>query len=140
MLEMEKLFKEYEKLSYDDRREMLTELAQDIIPVVELMTKGREKFELLVLAACSADGKLGVEEYALVRDATGQDFSFDSLARTLGDIDSKNLQKEADEAVDSFGEISQEIKSEMVSFCLCLCSADNRFTLKEKSFIKKLLK
>lgn len=139
-MELEKLFKEYEKLSYDDRRKILTELAKDIIPAVELFTKGREKFELLVMAACSADGKLGVDEYSLIKDATGQDFSYDSAAKKLDDINIKDLQKSADEAVDSFGEISQEIKSAMVSFCLCLCSADNRLTLKEKNFIKKLLK
>lgn len=140
MLEIEKLFKEYEKLSYDERREMLSELYNDIYPALEVVANGMESFEVLVLASCSADGKLSVDEYSLIRDATGLDFSYDRVAELVASSGDGDIQKSADGIVDFLGAISKEIKSEMVSFCICLCSADNRVTMKEKSFIKKLLK
>ena len=33
-----------------------------------------------------------------------------------------------------------DICDAMIGFCLCLCSADGRLSLKERSFIKKLMK
>lgn len=140
MFEFDRLCKEYEKLTYDERREMLSELYNDIYPALTAVANGEESFEVLVLASCSADGKLSVDEYSLIRDATGLDFSFDNASGVVSSIGCEDIQKSADGVVDFLGAISSEIKSEMVSFCLCLCSADNRVTMKEKSFIKKLLK
>ena len=140
MFEFEKLCKEYEKLSYDGRRKILSELSENIMPAIKLVTHGTDSFELLVLAACSADGKLSVEEYSLLKDSTGLDFSYDRSAEMVKTANVKDVQQAADLFVDSFKEISEGIRSEMVSFCLCLCSADNKMKMKEKSFIKKLLK
>ena len=46
----------------------------------------------------------------------------------------------ADEVVDGFADLDVDICDAMIGFCLCLCSADGRLSLKERSFIKKLMK
>ena len=139
MFELESLCREYEKLSYDERRKILSELAQDIMPALKLISNGMEDFELLIMASCSADRKLSVDEYSLIKDSTGLDFSYDRVSSLVKSIDAGDVNNAADILVDAFANFSKELKSEMVSFCLCICSADNRVTLKEKSFIKKLL-
>ena len=139
MFEFDALCREYEKLSYDERRTMLTELADDILPALKLVANGTESFETLVMASCAADGKLSIEEYSLVKDATGLDFSFNRVAAEIKAMNVKDIQEAANTVADFLGKISADIKSEVVSFCLCICSADSRVTLKEKKFIKKLL-
>lgn len=140
MFEFDKLCKEYETLTYDERRLTLSSLSDIVLPAIEKVTHGTESFELLVLASCAADGKLGVEEYSLFKDATGMDFSYDAAEELIKNVKGKNLFDAADVVVDTFGTINPDVKAAMVSFCLCLCSADNKVTLKEKAFIKKLIR
>lgn len=139
MFEFDKLCREYEKLDHDQRLEMLTDLAGVIIPAIEEEDGGIPAFYLLVSAACAADGKLDDEEFTLFRESTGLDLDFDEAAETIRQIRGKDLLNEADELVDSFEHTDEDIKTAMVSYCLCLCSADRRIGLRERSFIRKLI-
>ncbi len=140
MFEFDKLCREYENLSDEKRLEMLTDLAGVIIPAIEDEDGGIPAFYLLVSAACAADGKLDEDEFVLFRDSTGLDLDYDEAAETIRQIRGKDLLEEADELVDSFENTAEDIKTAMVSYCLCLCSADRRISLKERSFIRKLIK
>ena len=140
MFEFEKLCHEYEALSYDQRRAVLTELAAAVLPATALITGGTAAFELLVLASCAADGKLSVEEYSLFKDATGFDISYDKAREAVDVAKGKDLREAADLVVDLFGALEPAIKEAMVSFCLCICSADGRIGLRERAFIKKLIR
>ncbi len=140
MFEFEKVCKSYENLSYDERRAILTELSAVILPATTLISGGTEIFELLVLASCAADGRLSVEEYSLFKDATGIDISFDAAKEVVDVAKGKEVREAADLAVDTFGALEPAIKEAMVSFCLCICSADGRIGLRERAFIKKLIK
>lgn len=140
MFEFDKLCREYENLSDEKRLEMLTDLAGVIIPAIEDEDGGIPSFYLLVSAACAADGKLDEEEFALFQESTGLDLDYEEAAETIRQIRGKDLTDEADELVDSFENTDEYIKTAMVSFCLCLCSADRRIGLKERSFIRKLIK
>ena len=140
MFEFQKLCREYEKLSYDERRALLEEDSAVLMPVLGAIPGGAEAFAILVLAACAADGKLSVEEYSLFKDVMGIDLSFDASATIVECAKGKDLLEAADAVVDLFGALSMEIKQLMVSFCLCFCAADGRVSMSEKSFIKKLIR
>ena len=140
MFEFQKLCKEYEGLTYDERRAVLTELSNIVLPATAAITGGTESFEVLVMASCAADGKLSVEEYSLFKDATGLDLSFDAAKEVIAAVKGKELKEAADLVVDTFGLLDESIKEAMVSFCLCICSADGRVGLRERAFIKKLIK
>lgn len=140
MFEFQKLCKEYEGLTYDERRAVLTELSNIVLPATAAITGGTESFEVLVMASCAADGKLSVEEYSLFKDATGLDLSFDAAKEVIDALKGKELKEAADLVVDAFGALDEDIKEAMVSFCLCICSADGRVGLRERAFIKKLIK
>jgi len=140
MFEFEKLCHQYEKMTYDERRGLLAELYETINTAIYDIPMGIVGFEILVLAACSADGKLSTEEYALFKDSTGLDLSFDKSQELVKSLDGKSVREEADAIVDVFGTLDPGIKVAMVCFCLCICSADNYISLKESMFIKKLIK
>lgn len=140
MFEFEKMVHEYEHLTYDERRDLLTGLTNEMMPLLAAIDSGLEAFEVLVLASCGADGRLDVEEYSLFKDATGIDLGFDSAAELIKSMDKKSIKEAADYVVELFGIVSPELKADMCSFCLCLCSADGKVGLRESSFIRKLIK
>lgn len=140
MFEFEKLCHHYEDLTYEQRRDELNQLSQRIIPALMLLPNGLEAFKILVRAACAADGELQGSEYTLVASATGLDIGYENAENLVKNTNPKALRELADIIVDVFGGLDLNIKADMISFMLCIVSADNRITLKESMFIKKLLK
>ena len=140
MFEFEKLCHKYEDMSYEERRDELTELSKSIIPALMLLPNGIEAFKILIRAACAADGELQGAEYTLVASATGLDIGFENAEFLVNNTNPKALRELADVIVDVFGDLDLEVKADMVSFMLCIVSADNRITLRESMFIQKLIK
>ncbi|SCW39380.1 hypothetical protein SAMN02910456_00870 [Ruminococcaceae bacterium YRB3002] len=140
MFEFEKLCHTYENMTYEQRRDELSELSKNIIPALMLLPNGLEAFKILVRAACAADGELQASEYTLVAAATGLDIGYENAENIVKNTDPKALKELADIIVDVFGSLDLNIKADMVSFMLCIVSADNRITLRESMFIQKLLK
>ena len=140
MFEFDKLCREYENLTYEERLDILTDMAGVIVPAIEELKGKRKDFFMLVSAACAADGKLDPEEYSLFNESTGLDLDFDEAAETIRQIRGKDLAEQANELVDRFGELDEDVKAAMVSYCLCICSADKRIGLQERSFIRRLIR
>jgi len=140
MFEFEKLCHKYENLSYEERRDELSELSKRIIPALLTIPNGLQAFEILIRAACAADGELQASEYTLVASATGLSIGYENAEELVNNTNPKVLRELADVIVDVFGALDLDIKVDMVSFMLCIVSADNRITLKESMFIQKLIK
>ena len=140
MFEFEKLCHKYEDMSFEERRDELTELSKSIIPALMLLPNGIEAFKILIRAACAADGQLQGSEYTLVASATGLDIGYENAEEIVNNTNPKALRELADVIVDVFGDLDLNIKADMVSFMLCIVSADNRITLRESMFIQKLIK
>ena len=140
MFEFEKLCHRYEDMTFEERRDELTELSKSIIPALMVLPNGLEAFKILVRAACAADGELQGSEYTLVASATGLDIGYENAENLVKNTNPKALRELADVIVDVFGNLDLNVKADMVSFMLCIVSADNRITLKESMFIQKLIK
>ncbi len=140
MFEFEKLCHKYEDMTYEERRDELHELSKSIIPALMLLPNGLEAFKILIRAACAADGELQGAEYTLVASATGIDIGFENAEFLVNNTNHKALKELADVIVDIFGNLDLNVKADMVSFMLCIVSADNRITLRESMFIQKLIK
>ena len=140
MFEFEKLCHRYEDMTFEERRDELTELSKSIIPALMVLPNGLEAFKILVRAACAADGELQGSEYTLVASATGLDIGYENAENLVKNTNAKALRELADIIVDVFGNLDLNVKADMVSFMLCIVSADNRITLKESMFIQKLIK
>lgn len=139
MFEFEKIFSKYEQMTFDERKELLEELTLKVMPVIMGIPNGPEAFKIIVRAACAADGDLQGAEYTLIASALGFDSGFDNTQATVKD-NADLMIRLADSAVDLFGTVSDDIKAAMVAICLCVVSADRQINLKERSFIKKLIK
>lgn len=50
------------------------------------------------------------------------------------------IKKAVKEMVDVFGQLSDELKEDIIIICMLICSIDGKISLKEKNWIKKLLK
>ncbi|MBR2522851.1 MAG: hypothetical protein IKE53_00235 [Clostridiales bacterium] len=140
MFEFEKLCHRYEDMTFEERRDELAELSKSIIPALMVLPNGLEAFKILVRAACAADGELQGSEYTLVASATGLDIGYENAENLVKNTNAKALRELADIIVDVFGNLDLNVKADMVSFMLCIVSADNRITLKESMFIQKLIK
>lgn len=127
-------------MTFEERRDELAELSKSIIPALMVLPNGLEAFKILVRAACAADGELQGSEYTLVASATGLDIGYENAENLVKNTNAKALRELADIIVDVFGNLDLNVKADMVSFMLCIVSADNRITLKESMFIQKLIK
>ena len=101
---------------------------------------GVTEFILFVMTACAADGKLDPEEYALFTDVTGITVEYSAACAMISAAATKESRNIVDIIVDAFGQLDDELKASMISFCLCFCAANGKIDGKEKRFIKNLIK
>lgn len=52
----------------------------------------------------------------------------------------REMKKVVDEMVDVLGILSDDLKNDIVLVCMLICAVDGKISLKEKSWIKQLLK
>lgn len=135
----EQIFVKYEHMTFEERKDLLDGLMDKIIPEITPIPNGLEAFKVIIRAAFAADGDLQSDEYELMSSVLSFDTGFISTQATVKE-DCDLMIDLADEMVDKFGSLSEDIKFAMVAVCLCIVSADKRIDLKERRFIKKLLK
>ena len=139
MFEYDKIFSKYEQMTFDERKELLEDLTLQVMPELMKVPNGLDAFKIIVRAACAADGDLQGAEYTLIASALGFDSGYDKTQAAVKD-NAELMLRLADTAVDVFGTVSDDIKAALVAICLCIVSADRQINLKERSFIKKLIK
>ena len=120
---------------------MLAESAMVVLPeLAKIYGNGINEFILFIFAACSADGALDADEYKLFSEATGIDITYEDAYEMFRTSDMKKAQEAADDVIDMFGLMSNEVKASMITFCLLICSANGKISRGERKFIKKLIK
>ena len=137
--DFEQICVKYEHMTFEERKDLLDGLLNQIIPEIENIPNGLEAFKVIIRAALGADGDLQDTEYDLIGSVLTFDTGYLNTQATVKE-DTELMMDLADEMVDKFGLLSEDIKYAMVAVCLCIVSADKRIDLREKRFIKKLLK
>lgn len=137
--DFEQICVKYEHMTFEERKDLLDGLLNQIIPEIEKIPNGLEAFKVIIRAALGADGDLQDTEYDLIGSVLTFDTGYLNTQATVKE-DTELMMDLADEMVDKFGLLSEDIKFAMVAVCLCIVSADKRIDLREKRFIKKLLK
>lgn len=141
MFDFSKVCRTYEAMNADELKSMLQHEAATVLEALaELGRDGVNEFILFVMTACGADGKLDPKEYALFCDVTGISYEYDTVCELVCVAAAKDSRHVVDIIADAFGQLSDEIKASIVSFCLCFCAANGKISGREKRFIKKLLK
>ena len=150
MKEFNRLCKEFEELDVLSYSAILAKKSLKVIPALSEAAgsglDGVTVFATFILGAIAADGKLSEEEYLLcyplLHAFFGDEINYEEckFAARLLRPESRELKKAVKDMVDVFGNLSEELKDDIIIICLLICSIDGKISLKEKNWIKKLLK
>ena len=121
-----------------------------VLPALAVVTQngfsGIEIFGAFITAAVVADGKLAEEEYALLYPMLnlffGEKLDYESCKKAVRQMASENkeLKKLTNEMVDVLGILSKDLKEDIIIICMLICAVDGKVSLKEKLWIKQLIK
>lgn len=150
MKEFDKLCKEIENLDVLSYGAVLAEKSVKVLPALSVVCGGRldgaEAFATFIMGAIAADGRLSEEEYLicypLLRAFFGDSVNYEDCRRAalLLKPESRELKKAVKDMLDVFGALSEDLKDDIIVICMLICSVDGKISLKEKSWIKKLIK
>ena len=134
MKEFSKLCKEFEEMDVLSYSMILGKKALKVIPTLSAITddglNGVTIFATFVMGAIAADGRLSEEEYMicypLLYAFFGDEVNYDECKKAV-----RLLKPE---------QLSDELKEDIIIICMLICSIDGKISLKEKNWIKKLLK
>ena len=150
MKEFDRLCNEFEEANPLTYSVVLAEKAKTVIPALCEITRngldGLTLFAAFIVGAVVSDGELSVEEfeltYPLFRAFFGDEISYGECDYIVGKMrrENKQLTKYVNEMVDAFGQLSEELKNDIVIVCLMICAIDGKISTSEKRWIKKLLK
>ncbi|MCI7607259.1 MAG: TerB family tellurite resistance protein [Spirochaetales bacterium] len=150
MKDFDKLCKDFESIDIDTYAAVLTEKAMKLIPALSAFSEdglsGIEIFASFIYGAIAADGKLSEDEYALVYPLLhaffGDSIDYNDAKRAFSSLskEHKELKTIVDEMVDLIGFFSDEMKADIIIVVMLICAVDGKISLKEKNWIKKLIK
>ena len=150
MREFDALCKAYEEIDALSYAAIIAEKSHKIIPALCAVTEngldGLTLFASFVAGAVVADGNLSLEEYAitfpLFKLFFGKEVNYEDCSKIVKKmrLETKMLKQYVNDMVKVFGELSEELKEDIVLVCLMICAIDGKVSLKEKMWIKKLLK
>ncbi len=150
MFEFEKLCKEVEKIPAADYAAILSEKTATVLPVLAAVSmdelSGIEIFGSFILASIVADGKLSEEEYLLLYPSMQLFFqdniSYEECKKAVRKAapEAREIKKIVNEMVDVLGQLSEELKIDIITISLLICAVDGKISLREKMYIKQLIK
>lgn len=142
-----KVFEEMDPISYSV---VLAEKSAKIIPALSAVTEdgltGVSIFGTFIMGAIVADGRVSEEEYLLIypllHSFFGEEINYDDLkkAMRLFKPESRELKKVVDEMTDVLGLLSDDLKDDIIVVIMMICAIDGKISLKEKMWIKQLIK
>ena len=149
MKQFDQLCKEFETLDPREYGVLLVEKSKKIIPALAAISQdgltGVTVYATFILGAIVADGKISEEEYLLCypmfRAFFGNAIDYDEVKRAMKKMrtESKQLKKDLDDMADLLGELSDELKNDIVTVCMMICAIDGKISPKEKNWIKQLI-
>ena len=150
MREFNALCKAYEEMDALTYAAVLADKAGRIIPALSAITEdgldGVTLFASFIVGAVVADGNLSVQEYAitfpLFKAFFGKEVDYEAcnLIVKMMRRETKLMKQYVNDMVKIFGLVSDELKEDIVLVCLMICAIDGKVSLKEKKWIKKLIK
>lgn len=150
MKDFNELCRSVEELSPLEYAAVLGRTSLKIMPAIRAFSEdGRTCAEVLsafVIASVYADGKLDESEYLLMAPLLkaffGEDFDFEDAKKLAKEWrkEGRAVKKEVDYLVDFLGTLSEELKGDIIFACLLMCAVDGKVSLKEKAYIRQLMR
>ena len=121
-----------------------------ILPVLIDITQdgetGVEIFASFIIGAIAADGRLSETEYELLSPLLhaffGEELDYETCKKAFRKMapEQRELKKSVDEMVDVLGLLSDDLKDDIITVCLLICAVDGKVSLRERNWIKQLIK
>lgn len=150
MKELKQVCKEFENLSTIERTALLAESSVRVVgKLAELNIDGIDPLRSLygfILGATVADGQINEQEYLLIYPLLvrtfGMDFDYASVKESFKtDKEGKKaVKKYTRDLLTAIADVDESMVEDIVMLCLCVLSVDGKVTLKERNYLKKLLK
>ncbi len=151
MFEFERLCKTVEDMDPKTYNAIIFEKSARIIDALTFImkddVKGINLFIELLLGAVVSDGMLAREEYFLIKPLLelalgGRSLSFDEALEYIAYVTEGTEEHKAfvNDVTDRLGEISDELKGDIVMVCMMVCGVDGDISRKEKKWLKELIK
>ena len=150
MREFDELCKEIDNLPVEDYIGVLKLKAVKLIAELKLLSAGGVEgdvaFASFVIGSCVADGKLSEEEYLLLYPMLhkffGEEVNYEDCKKIVRTsfAEKREIKSVVKDMTEIFGMLSDELKEDVITVCLLICSVDGKISLKEKVWIKQLIK
>lgn len=150
MFELKKLCNSYENMTPLEKGKLLTEKSAKVLVALKVLDiPGVNPIDTLaafIIGAIVSDGVINEKEYLFMYPALiktfGDDFDFTRIKKSF-EKDKQGRQMIKDYTQDMmmiFSFISESLKEDIIALCLCILSIDGKISLKEKIYIRKLIK
>lgn len=149
MKEFDELCKEFEQMDPLLSRATLAVKSADVLPKLSKMTGKLDAaaiFATFILGAIAADGRLSEGEYEsvypLLHVFFGDELNYEDCRTAVRRLkpEGRELKKALDDMVDLFGSFDEDLKEDVILVCMLICAVDGKISLKEKNWIKKLIR
>lgn len=139
-MEINDIIQKYVDLDYNRLLEIATGNMQKILPYFEKTVKDdaqcNEAIMLFLGTVLATDGKFTDLEYKFLNELLGGDMDYKRAKKFVASNYSDDNEDYADSIFDA---CPDEIKSELLSLCLCLAAVDETVTREETRLIKKFM-
>lgn len=117
-----------------------------LIDITQDGETGVEIFASFIIGAIAADGRLSETEYELLSPLLhaffGEELDYETCKKAFRKMapEQRELKKSVDEMVDVLGLLSDDLKDGIITVCLLICAVDGKVSLRERNWIKQLIK
>lgn len=150
MKEFDVLCRELEEMDGATYTALLAEKAARVLPALAAVSDsgvdGAAMLATFILGAVAADGKLSEEEYLLLSPMLhvffGDAVDYETCKEAVKEFrpEARALKDGVDMLVDVLGQLSEDLKDDIVLVCLMICAIDGKVSQKEKRWIKQLVR
>ena len=127
----------------DTDRDTLVKLAQSslvkLMPVFNEVADDGNGAKFIVPVMCAsiaADNRFSTLEYKFIKDLLESSLTYDDFMASVRRYSGEEGQELVDKLFDACG---TDMKTELLSFCLCFMAVDETITKEETAFVKRLL-
>lgn len=150
MFEFKKICDGFEKLTPTERGLILTEKSIVILAKLRYIDfpdiNPAHALAGFIIGSAVADGKINEKEYLLIYPALlsvfGNDFDYSEIKesfRLCSDV-KKAISEYTEEMLAVLDFADETLKEDVITLCLCIVAIDGKVSLKEKRYIKRLLR
>ncbi len=150
MFEFKKLCDAFEEMSAAERGVMLAEKSVTILQKLScLHVSVIDPVKTLagfIVGAVASDGKVNEKEYLLIYPSLvrvfGDEFDYASVKEGFKkDVEGRKALTEYTQSMLGILDfLDDELKSDIITLCLCVTAIDGKVNLREKNYIKRLCK